>query len=39
MTKQITPDLKIKTVNYYHKNNNYNKVCDIFECSKNIFTY
>ncbi len=35
MTKQITPDLKIKAVNYYHKINNYYvKVCEVFECSE-----
>ena len=34
MTKQFTPDLKLKTVNYYHKINNYVKVCEVFECSE-----
>jgi len=34
MTKQFTPDLKIKAVNYYHKINNYVKVCEVFECSE-----
>jgi transposase len=34
MTKQFTPDLKIKAVNYYHKINNYVKVCEAFECSE-----
>jgi len=34
MTKQFTPDLKLKAVNYYHKINNYVKVCEIFECSE-----
>jgi transposase len=34
MTKQITPDLKLKAVNYYHKINNYVKVCEVFECSE-----
>ena len=30
MTKQFTPDLKLKSVNYYHKIQNYVKVCEIF---------
>ena len=34
MTKQFTPDLKLKAVNYYHKINNYVKVCEVFECSE-----
>ena len=34
MTKPFTPDLKLKAVNYYHKINNYIKVCEIFECSE-----
>lgn len=34
MTKQFTPDLKLKAVNYYHKINNYVRVCEIFECSE-----
>lgn len=29
MTKQITPNLKLKAVNYYHKMNNYVKVCEV----------
>jgi hypothetical protein len=33
-TKQFTPDLKLKAVNYCHKINNYVKVCEIFECSE-----
>lgn len=31
MTKQFTSDLKLKAVNYYHKINNYVKVCEVFE--------
>lgn len=34
MTKQFTPDLKLKAVDYYHKINNYVKVCEVFECSE-----
>jgi len=34
MPKQFTPDLKLKTVKYYHKINNYVKVCEVFECSE-----
>jgi transposase len=34
MTKQFTPDLKLKAVNYYHKIKNYVKVCEVFECSE-----
>jgi transposase len=34
MTKQFTSDLKLKAVNYYHKINNYVKVCKVFECSE-----
>ena len=34
MMKQFTPDLKLKAVNYYHKINNYVRVCEIFECSE-----
>jgi transposase len=34
MTKQFTSDLKLKAVHYYHKINNYVKVCEIFECSE-----
>lgn len=34
MTKQFTPDLKLKAVNYYHKIQNYVQVCEIFECSE-----
>ena len=34
MTKQFTPDLKLKSVNYYNKINNYVKVCEVFECSE-----
>ena len=34
MTKQFTPDLKLKAVNYYNKINNYVKVCEVFECSE-----
>jgi transposase len=34
MTKQFTSDLKLKAVNYYHKINNYVKVCEVFECSE-----
>jgi len=34
MTKQFTPDLKLKAVNYYDKIKNYVKVCEIFECSE-----
>jgi transposase-like protein len=34
MAKQFTPDLKLKAVNYYHKINNYVKVCEVFECSE-----
>ena len=34
MTKQFTPDLKLKSVNYYHKIQNYVKVCEIFKCSE-----
>ena len=33
-TKQFTSDLKLKAVNYYHKINNYVKVCEVFECSE-----
>ena len=29
MTKQFTPDLKLKAFNYYYKINNYIKVCEI----------
>ena len=32
--KQFTSDLKLKAVNYYHKINNYVKVCEVFECSE-----
>jgi transposase len=34
MTKQFTSDLKLKAVHYYHKINNYVKVCEVFECSE-----
>ena len=34
MTKQFTPDLKLKAVNYYNQINNYVQVCKIFECSE-----
>ena len=34
MTKQFTSDLKLKAVNYYHKINNYVKVCEVFEYSE-----
>ena len=34
MTKQFTPDLKLKAVHYYNKIHNYVKVCEIFECSE-----
>jgi len=34
MPKQFTPDLKLKAVKYYHKINNYVKVCEVFECSE-----
>ena len=34
MTKQFTPDLKLKAVHYYHKIKNYVKVCEVFECSE-----
>ena len=34
MTKQFTPDLKLKAVQYYHKINNYVNVCEVFECSE-----
>jgi transposase len=34
MTKQFTPDLKLKAVQYYHKINNYVNVCKVFECSE-----
>ena len=34
MKKQFTPDLKLKSVKYYHKINNYVKVCEVFECSE-----
>ena len=34
MTKQFTPDLKLKAVNYYNKINNYVKVCEVFECNE-----
>ena len=34
MTKQFTPDLKLKAVNYYHNIKNYVKVCEVFECSE-----
>ena len=37
MTKQFTSDLKLKAVNYYHKINNYVKVCEVFECSERRF--
>tara|TARA_B110000977_G_C10651220_1_gene328055 strand:- start:10 stop:363 length:354 start_codon:yes stop_codon:yes gene_type:complete len=33
-TKQFTYGLKLKAVNYYHKINNYVKVCEVFECSE-----
>jgi len=33
-TKQFTYDLKLKAVNYYHKINNYVKVCEVLECSE-----
>ena len=29
MTKQFTPDLKLKAVNYYHKINNYVKYLNV----------
>jgi transposase len=34
MTKQFTPDLKLKAVNYYNQINNYVQVCKIFECNE-----
>jgi transposase len=34
MTKQFTPDLKLKAVKYYHNIKNYVKVCEVFECSE-----
>ena len=34
MGKQFSSDLKIKAVKYYHKVDNYSKVCKIFECSE-----
>lgn len=34
MTKQFTPDLKLKAVKYYNKIHNYVNVCNIFECSE-----
>jgi transposase len=34
MTKQFTPDLKLKAVQYYQKINNYVNVCEVFECSE-----
>jgi transposase len=34
MTKQFTPDLKLKAVNYYNQIHNYVQVCKIFECSE-----
>ena len=34
MVKQFTEDLKIKSVKYYNKINNYTKTCEIFECSQ-----
>ena len=39
MKKQFTPDLKLKAVNYYHKINNYVKVCEVFECSQINFYF
>ena len=34
MSKQFSSDLKMKAVKYYHKVDNYSKVCKIFECSE-----
>ena len=34
MVKQFSSDLKMKAVKYYHKVDNYSKVCKIFECSE-----
>jgi transposase len=34
MSKQFSSDLKLQTIKYYYKVNNYSKVCDIFECSE-----
>ena len=34
MVKQFTEDLKIKSVKYYNKINNYTKTCEIFECTQ-----
>ena len=34
MTKQFTPDLKLRAVHYYNKIHNYVKVCEVFECSE-----
>ena len=34
MGKQFSSDLKMKAVKYYHKVDNYSKVCKIFECSE-----
>ena len=38
MTKQFTPDLKLKVVHYYHKIKNYVKVCEVLKIyqKKNI---
>ena len=34
MSKQFSSDLKMKAVKYYHKVDNYSKVCKIFECNE-----
>ena len=35
-TRQFTPELKLKAVDYYHNINNYVKVCEVFECSEEV---
>jgi hypothetical protein len=34
MSKQFSSDLKMKVVKYYHKVDNYSKVCKNFECNE-----
>ena len=36
MGKQFSSDLKMKAVKYYHKVDNYSKVCKIFECINSV---
>ena len=39
MGKQFSSDLKMKAVKYYHKVDNYSKVCKIFEYSERVLNY